>query len=41
MQHSISNSRRVYNALMRALMYLAAALTCALVLFLIAYVLIQ
>ena len=39
MQHSISNSRRVYNALMRALMYLAAALTCALVLFLIVYVL--
>lgn len=39
MQHGISRSRRAYNTLMRVLMYFAAALTCALVLFLIGYVL--
>ncbi len=35
----LSPSRRAYGWLMRALMWLAAALTCALVLFLIGYVL--
>ena len=39
MQHGISRSRRAYNTLMRVLMYFAAGLTCALVLFLIGYVL--
>lgn len=39
MKHTFSNSRRAYNMVLRALMYFAAALTCALVLFLIGYVL--
>ncbi len=37
----LSRKRRSYIGLMRALMYVCAALTCALVLFLIAYVLIK
>ena len=37
----LSRKRRGYNGLMRALMYTCATLTCALVLFLIAYVLIK
>ena len=39
MHQGISASRRAYNIILRVLMYLAAGLTCLLVLFLIGYVL--
>ena len=39
MHQGISAFRRAYNIILRVLMYLAAGLTCLLVLFLIGYVL--